>query len=156
MGVTEILKEIEVKAQEGQVGIAAELQGKYDEGFQAGKVVGFAEGQASIVLPDPADPNKIYTQGDMDKLAVQVRGEKDAEYAPVIAGKDQLLAEKDAELASVKLEREQLKLDFDTKVVNGAMERVDKIKAYASEKLTAFAKADDALAETVTAEIGAL
>lgn len=153
MGVTEILKEIEVKAQEGQVGIAAELQGKYDEGFTAGKEVGFKEGQASIILPDPADPNKIYTQGDMDKLAEQVRAEKDAEIAPVLAEKDQALVNKDAELAQVKLELETLKADFDSKVVNGAMERVETIKALAKDAVLKMVDADKPIAEATVQEL---
>lgn len=156
MAVVDLLKEIEVKAQEGQVGIAAELQAKYDEGFKDGKVVGFKEGQDSIVLPDPSGTDKIYTQGDMDKLAEVVRGEKDAEYAPKLQEKDDLLAAKDVELAAVKLELETLKADFDAKVVNGAMARVDAIKAYSKQKLTEFAKADDTLAESVGADIDAL
>jgi flagellar biosynthesis/type III secretory pathway protein FliH len=153
MGATELFKEIELKAQEGQVGIAQELQGKYDEGFAAGKVVGFSEGQASIILPDPADPNKIYTQSDMDKLAEQVRGEKDAEYAPVLAGKDQLLGEKDAELAAMRLELETLKADFDAKVVNGAFERVEKIKVLAKDAVQKMAVADQPIAEATVAEL---
>jgi hypothetical protein len=40
----------------------------------------FKEGQASIILPEPGNPDAQYTQAQMDALAVQVREEKDAEY----------------------------------------------------------------------------
>jgi flagellar biosynthesis/type III secretory pathway protein FliH len=153
MAVAEILKEIEVKAQEGQVGIAAELQGKYDAGFADGKAVGFTEGQASIVLPDPSNPDKIYTQADMDKLAAQVGGEKDAEYAPKLAEKDQALLVAGADLAGVKLELETLKADFDSKVVNGAMERVEKIKTLAKDAVVKMAVADQPIADATVIEL---
>lgn len=153
MGVTEILKDIEVKAQEGQLGIATELQGKYDEGFTAGKDVGFQEGQASIVLPDPSNPDKIYTQTDMDSLAGIVRGEKDAEYAPLLAAKDQELANSASELANVKLELETLKADFDAKVVNGAFERVEKIKTLAKDAVVKMAVADQPIADATVQEL---
>ncbi len=48
---------------------------------------GFAEGQASIVLPSPTlpdgsvNPDLLYTQAQMDALAVQVRTENDTEVA---------------------------------------------------------------------------
>lgn len=156
MGVLETFKEIEIKAQEGQLGIAGELQAEYDRGFGDGKVVGFKEGQDSIILPDPSNPDKKYSQSDMDNLAILVRSEKDAEYGPQLVAKDEAFAVQGAELAAVKAELEALKVDIDGRVVAGALARVDMVKSYAKEKLNAFAKADDSLAEGVGAEIDAI
>lgn len=156
MGVVELLKEIEVKAQEGQMGIAGELQAKYDEGFAEGEIVGFKKGQDSIVLPDPSNPDKIYTQSDMDSLAAIVRSEKDAEYGPQLVAKDEAFAVQGAELAAVKAELEALKVDIDGRVVAGALARVDMVKSVAKEELAAFAKADDDLAAGSSAKIDAL
>jgi flagellar biosynthesis/type III secretory pathway protein FliH len=153
MAVMELLKEIEVKAQEGQVGIAAELQERYDTGFKDGKAVGFKEGQDSIVLPDPSNPNKLYTQEDMDKLAAQVASEKDAEYAPKLAEKDALVATAQADAAQAKLDLETLKTDFDSKVVNGAMARVDTIKALAKDAVLKMAVADQPIADQTVADL---
>lgn len=153
MGVTEILKDIEVKAQEGQLGIAAELQAEYQRGWDEAGPVFFKKGQDSIILPDPSNTNLVYSQEDFERFKAQIRGEKDAEYGPQLAAKDQELANGAAELAAVKLDLETLKSDFDSKVVNGAMERVDKIKTLAKDAVIKMAVADQPIADATVAEL---
>lgn len=117
------------------MGIGAELQGKYDEGFAAGEAVGFVKGQESIILPDPANPDKKYSQLDMDNLREQVRGEKDAEYAPQLAAKDETIASQADEIEVLKAENASLKAEMDARVVAGALERVSAVKAAAKAEL---------------------
>jgi hypothetical protein len=120
MAVLEVLKEIEAKAQEGQVGIADELLAKYDEGY--GK--GFADGKASVVLPDPTNPDKLYTQADMDKVAAQAKADQ------VTA--DQAAADQAAaELKAAQDELAALKQDVGAKIHDG----IAAFKAQELEKL---------------------
>lgn len=72
--------------------------------------LGFADGQASIILPSPTDPTANYTQADMDALAVLVRSENKAQ-----------LEAKDEEIAAIALVRDGLQAqvdDFSNQVSN--------------------------------------
>lgn len=64
--------EIVVKIDEAAVGLADEKAASYKAGYD----LGYAEGKASVVLPDPSSGELLFTQADMDKLAVVAKEEQ--------------------------------------------------------------------------------
>lgn len=92
----------EIVAKVDSIPLAVEAGEKlaYDEGYLAGK--------ASVVLPDPASGELLFTQADMDRLAETAKAEKDAQYLPQIDA----LNVKVAELEGRALTAEQALVDF--------------------------------------------
>ncbi len=89
----------------------ADLQMKYDEGYAAGK--------ASVVLPGTGTGTLLFTQEDMDAVALTAKAEKAAELQPQI---DAAVAE----VAVVKAAGEQavvdLKKDVAAKIRNASID----------------------------------
>ncbi len=77
------------KVDAAAVGLADEKAASYKEGYD----VGYAEGKASIVLPSD-DGEKIYSQGDMDKLAAVAKEEQSAADVALFQPQIDALAEK--------------------------------------------------------------
>ncbi len=122
MAVMELLKEIEAKAVEGQGAISSDLDAKYKEGYDKG----YVDGQASIVLPDPSNPDKLYTQADMDRVVATSKQEQvDADQAA--------LTQAAADLAAAQTELNTIKQDVGAQIHDGITafktQELDKLKA---------------------------
>lgn len=119
-----------------KIGEFSGAKDQYNADLIAKKAEGFAEGQASIVLPDPADPSAQYTQAQMDELAVIVRGENDAEVAGLQGQIDSLRQELD----SVKA---------------GQAQAVADVKAALIEKVKSFKASGDQAEDALINELQA-
>lgn len=119
-----------------KIGEFSGAKDQYNADLIAKKAEGFAEGQASIVLPDPADPSAQYTQAQMDELAVIVRGENDAEVAGLQGQIDSLRQELD----SVKA---------------GQAQAISDLKVAMVDKVRAFKQSGDQSEEALIADLQA-
>lgn len=173
-----LFDELIAKLQEGKLALEQEKAASYEAGKKAGYDLGYVDGKASVVLPDPQDPAKLFTQADMDKLAEVAKGEQQAAdaafFQPQIDELNAKLGAQAEELAQVKVqveglaaelavakeekdkaqaEFEALKADFDAKVLAGSEERVLKVKEIAKEALAKMVVADQPLADEAVAQI---
>jgi flagellar biosynthesis/type III secretory pathway protein FliH len=117
MAVMDTLKGIETMAQEGQGSLQEEFDAVRKEGYDKG----YADGQASIVLPDPNNPDKKYSQADVDQIVLNTSND--------VKAADQ--AQMDALSAQVADVQKQL-LDLQA---NGAQQVADSIAAFKAQEL---------------------
>lgn len=120
MAVLEALKQIGDLSVQAQTSLSDELDAKYKEGYDKG----FADGKASVVLPDPNNPDKLYTQADMDRVAAQAKADQVAA--------DQAAADKAAaDLKAAQDALAALQQDVGAKIHDG----IQAFKAQELEKL---------------------
>jgi len=138
MAVVELLDEAIVKLQDAKALVETEKSEAKEagrlEGDKEGFDRGYAEGKASVVLPEPGTGEKLFTQEDMDKVAAIAKDEVRGELQPQI---DKLTADLEAsqgELAAVKAELEQFKAELDQKVADGVQAGIAAFKADLKQK----------------------
>lgn len=117
-------KASEVKAQlEADVALHEQLKSEVAAELQAAKDQAYLDGKASVVLPDPASPDAIFTQADMDKLAQVAKEEQKAadqlvidEIQGQIAALSQQVTDLQGQLEAQKAAADQSMAEYKAKV----------------------------------------
>ena len=102
----------------------------------------FARGQASIIIADPANPDNLYTQAQMDAAFVQAKGEQLAADQVQIDSLGEALSASHLDVAAMKAQVDALQSEMDLKVQAGIDAGVESFKA-ASRALYDSSKIDD-------------
>jgi len=111
-----------------------ELEGDIQADMKAQYDAGYADGKASVVLPDPNDPGAKYTQAQLDEAIANAKLEAAQDLQPQI---DAAVAERDAAVG----ERD------------AAMAHAEAIKAKALDAVAQLKAKDDLLADEASAAI---
>lgn len=92
--VMDTLKGIVTMATDAQDTLTSELKAQYDAGY--------ADGKASVVLPDPSNPDKLFSQADMDSAVKTAKDEQSSVDQDQISALNKQLLDAQTALAAAQ------------------------------------------------------